>query len=74
MKKEYMVWMTDIDTILKVYDLAKSRGKKAGDNIQQEFFEVMEQSDSHIGLIGKTDKNNIKTIVDKIRKKLDENK
>ena len=56
-KKKNLIWLTDINTMMKVYELAKKRGKKEGDNFQPEFFEVMEKTKSKIKLIGITDKD-----------------
>lgn len=69
---KYLAWLTDIDTIMKVYGLAKQRGKKPGDNIQQEFFEVMEKIDSHVKLLGQVTKANIESLADRVIKELKE--
>ena len=74
MKKKYLAWMTDINTMLKVYKLAKERGKVAGDDIQQEFFEVMEQTDSHMKLLGKAEKTNMDNLIDTIKKSVKKRK
>ena len=34
------MWKLDIDTALEIFELAKSHGKKAGDNCQVEFDEI----------------------------------
>jgi hypothetical protein len=73
-EKKYLAWLTDFDTIMKVYDLAKKRGKKTGDNIQQEFFEVMENVDSHIKLLGQANKENIESLADRVIKEIERKK
>jgi hypothetical protein len=70
--KKYLTWITDIDTMEAVYKLAKKHGKKTGDNIQSEFFEVMEQANSHIKLLGQADKTNIESLADRVIKELKE--
>ena len=42
MSKQQM-FVTDMDFMCRVYELAKSRGKKAGDSIEDEFIELMKQ-------------------------------
>ena len=49
------VWMTDIETILEVYELAKQHGKKPGDSIEEEFIEIMKKK--QIKPIGSTDQD-----------------
>lgn len=49
--------MTDIDTVLEIYDLAQKNGKKAGDNIQAEFEEVMKKKAEKFKLLGQTEQD-----------------
>jgi len=51
--KKKLVWLTDVDTMLEIYKLAKKNGKKAGDNIVAEFNKVMKKK--KIKLIGITE-------------------
>lgn len=54
-EKKNLIWQADIDTILEVYELAKQRGKKPGDDISKEFLEIMKKK--NIKPIGTTDKD-----------------
>jgi len=38
--EERAMYMIDVDTMIKVYELAKAHGKIAGENIQDEFDEI----------------------------------
>lgn len=42
-KKKSLIWVTDIDIMLEVYELAKKRGKKAGDSVEKEFLEIVKK-------------------------------
>lgn len=52
-----MFVLNDIGFMLKVYDLAKSRGKKTGDSIQDEFFELLDKEPDAAKFIGQTDQD-----------------
>lgn len=56
-KKKNLIWITDIDTILEVYDLAKKRGKNAGDSVEKEFMEIVKKKKNKAKIIGTTNKN-----------------
>jgi hypothetical protein len=54
------LWTTDLDTYIKIMEeaiiLAKQRGKKEGDNIEVEFFEIVQKQGlkdkiNHLGTI-----------------------
>lgn len=49
------IFITDIETILEVYELAKSHGKKEGDNVQAEFNEVIKRHPEKFGYLGATE-------------------
>jgi len=49
------IFITDIDTILEVYELAKNNGKKEGDNIQEEFTEIMKRYPEKFKYLGVTE-------------------
>lgn len=51
------LYITDIETTLKIFELAKKHGKKAGDNIQDEFDEIRKQYPDKFQFLGKTDKD-----------------
>ncbi len=55
--KKHILWMTDVNTMLEVYQLAKDRGKKAGDSVQDEFIEIMEKKQDKFKILGVTDKD-----------------
>lgn len=55
MSKDKFAWVIDIDTMLEVYKLAQQRGKKAGENIEQEFLEVMKKK--NMTPVAKTDQD-----------------
>jgi len=42
-EEEKFAWVTDIDTMLEVYELAKKNGKKSGESIEEEFLEIMKK-------------------------------
>ena len=52
-----LVWQTDIDTMMEVFNLALKHGKKAGDNIQDEFLEIYKQKKDKFILIGCTEQD-----------------
>ena len=53
MKQMYVV--NDLDFILKVWDLAKSRGKKPGDSCQAEFDELLKIDPGAVTYLGNTE-------------------
>jgi hypothetical protein len=46
------LFITDIGTTLEIFELAKSRGKKAGDNCQDEFLEILKEKPDKFTYIG----------------------
>ena len=56
-KFKNIVWLSDIDTIMEVYELALKHGKKTGDNIQEEFEEVMKKYPEKFKSLGGTNKD-----------------
>lgn len=56
-KNKQIAWLTDIDTIMEVYELAEKHGKKAGDNIDSEFLEIMKKRKKKIKYLGTTDQD-----------------
>jgi hypothetical protein len=44
--------MTDVDITLEIYDLALSRGKKPGEDIQKEFEEVLKNKPDRFTFLG----------------------
>jgi hypothetical protein len=70
MKKKYFAWLTDAETILKVYELARKRGKKTGDNIQQEFFEVIRKANTKATPLGSADSENLDALMERLRKEV----
>lgn len=56
MEKKTM-FMADIDTIFEVFELAKAHGKKAGDNIQSEFDEILKKKPEKFKCLGTTDQD-----------------
>ena len=48
------IWNITIDDYIEAYELAKSRGKKAGDSLEVEFLEIMKKKGKKP--LGKTDK------------------
>ena len=55
--KKNLLWITDIDTMLEVYELAKKRGKKPGDSVEDEFLEIIKQKKDKAKLVGTTNKD-----------------
>ena len=55
--KEQYAWQLNIGTVLEIYDLAIKRGKKPGDSVEEEFFEILKQKRDKFKLLGKTDKD-----------------
>ena len=53
--KKNLVWITDIDMVLEVYDLALKHGKKEGDDLTDEFLEVAKKK--NMKPIGTTNKD-----------------
>jgi hypothetical protein len=51
------LFITDIDTILEIYELAKSRGKKAGENCQEEFDEILKKKPERFTYIGDSEQD-----------------
>ena len=50
-----MYIVNDIDFMLKVWDLAKSRGKKQGDSVEDEFNELLKDNPGAVTFVGNTD-------------------
>lgn len=48
------IWNITIDDYIEACELAKSRGKKAGDSLEVEFLEIMKKKNKKP--VGKTDK------------------
>ena len=46
--------MLDIETLLKVYELGQKHGKKAGDNLQEEFDEIKLMYPEKFSFLGTT--------------------
>jgi hypothetical protein len=55
MKK--LVWLTDIDTTLEIFELALKHGKKPGESMQEEFIEIYKQKKEKFQLIGCTEQD-----------------
>lgn len=53
--EQKLVWAMTLDQTLEIWDLALSRGKKAGDNIEAEIFEIVKKY--NIKPLGTTDKD-----------------
>ena len=51
------LWQVDIETAIAIYDLALAHGKKPGENIQEEFLEILSKNKDKIKLLGETDKD-----------------
>jgi hypothetical protein len=55
------IFMLDIDTYLQIMEeaiiLGKERGKKQGDNLEQEFFEIAKKKQITIKKLGATELN-----------------
>jgi len=51
------MFITDIETMLTIFELAKKNGKKAGDNCQEEFETILELCPEKFTYIGDTDKD-----------------
>lgn len=49
------LFMLDIDTALEIYDLAKARGKKEDDDLQNEFNEIFRKHPEKFKHLGITD-------------------
>jgi len=49
---KFAYWQVDIDTVIEVFELAKSHGKKQGDNCQEEFEEVLKKKKDKFKLLG----------------------
>lgn len=56
-KKSNYVWTTDVITMTEVYELAIKHGKKEGESIEDEFFEVMKKKKDKFKCLGTTDKD-----------------
>lgn len=52
-----LVWQTDVETMMEIFDLALKHGKKTGDNIQDEFIEIYKQKKEKFQLLGCTDQD-----------------
>jgi hypothetical protein len=55
--KERAMYMVDVDTMIKVYELAKEHGKIAGENIQEEFDEIKKLFPEKFKFMGVTDQD-----------------
>ena len=51
------VWNINLDTFLEIMELAKKRGKKAGESMQEEFEEVRKKHPEKFKHLGTTDKD-----------------
>ena len=51
------LFITDIGTTLEIFELAKSRGKKAGDNCQDEFLEILKNKPDKFTYLGDTEQD-----------------
>jgi len=51
------LFMTDIDTMIEIFELAKLRGKKAGDNCQDEFLEILKNKPDKFTYLGDTEQD-----------------
>ena len=52
-----MFVINDLDFMLKVWDLAKSRGKVAGDSVQEEFEELLKLYPKAVTFLGQTEQD-----------------
>jgi len=55
--EERVMYMLDVDTMIKVYELAKAHGKIAGNNIQEEFDEIKKLYPENFKFMGITDQD-----------------
>jgi hypothetical protein len=51
------MFMTDIETTLEIFELAKNNGKKPGDNCQEEFDIILKQKPHKFIYLGNSDKD-----------------
>jgi hypothetical protein len=65
---QYLAWLIDADIYLAIYDLAIKRGKKPGDNMQDEAMEVIQKNRDKCKLLGMTD-NDIDLLTGNLREK-----
>jgi hypothetical protein len=56
MSDKYCAWLMDIKDYLEIVELAKANGKKAGDDMTEEFQEILKRKAHKIKLLGITDK------------------
>lgn len=68
MPDKYCAWLMDIEDYLEIAELAKAHGKKTGDDMTEEFTEILKRKAHKIKLLGITDKNK-KEIVKDFRNK-----
>lgn len=51
------MFITDIETTLTIFELAKKNGKKAGDSCQEEFEIILKERPEKFTYIGKTEED-----------------
>lgn len=56
-KLQYSMFMLDFDTYMKIIKLAKKNGKKAGDNMQEEFKTIAKKYPHKFNFLGITNKD-----------------
>lgn len=52
-----LAWAIDLETYLEIIELATKHGKKTGDNMQEEFEEILKKKKDKFKLLGGTDKD-----------------
>ncbi|MCK9542089.1 MAG: hypothetical protein M0R03_08675 [Novosphingobium sp.] len=55
MAKENYLFNTSMDMYIKIMELARLKGKKPGESIQEEFNEIMRANPDKFTLLGKTE-------------------
>ena len=51
------VWTTDVDTMIKIFELGQAHGKKPGESCQEEFDEIRAQFPKKFTFLGTTNKD-----------------
>jgi hypothetical protein len=51
------IWTMDINTYIEIVELAQAHGKKQGENLQEEFEEVLSRKQNQIKFLGVTDQD-----------------
>jgi len=56
-KFKNLAWAIDVETYLEIVELAIKHGKKSGDNMHEEFEEILKKKKDKFELLGGTDKD-----------------